>query len=70
MDSFLTFMPSNYHQGNATSTYSFLFLKDDEEPKDDQFVVDGKYFPRVFFLSKCFFLKTFVVHNLYSKIKV
>lgn len=70
VDSFLTFMSSIYHQGNSTKTYFLSFLKDDEEPKDDQFVVDGKYFPRVFFLSKCYFLKTFVVHNLYSNIKV
>jgi len=63
-------MPDNQRQNKAAEVCSFSFLQDDEEPKDDQFVVDGKYFPRIFFLSKCFFSETFVVHNLYAKIKI
>lgn len=31
--------------------FVMINVEDDEEPKDDQFVVDGKYFPRVFFLN-------------------
>ena len=32
------------------------FLQDDQEPLDNQFFVDGGYYPRIFFLSK---FKTF-----------
>lgn len=31
--------------------FVMINLEDDEEPKDEQFDVDGKYFPRVFFLN-------------------
>lgn len=31
--------------------FVMINVEDDEEPKDDQFDVDGKYFPRIFFLN-------------------
>jgi len=37
---------------DITLIFYHLMFKDDEEPKDEQFNVDGKYFPRIFFLSK------------------
>ena len=37
-----------------------LCHQDDEEPKDEQFDVDGKYFPRVFFLSEFLVLMYYI----------
>lgn len=39
---------------DITLIFYHLMFKDEEEPKDEQFNVDGKYFPRIFFLSKYF----------------
>lgn len=36
---------------NFSKEFVMINVEDDEEPKDEQFNVDGKYFPRIFFLN-------------------